>query len=65
MEMDINLMERKVKPYYRLVGFHLDECGNQVSALHAPCFVQDSFLIHFAKVSLVIPLVFVWVWREV
>ena len=40
MEMGFNVMVRSVNPNYRLVGFDLDEGGNQVGALN----VGDNFL---------------------
>ena len=62
MEIGFNAIARSVKPNYRLVGFDLDEGGRQVGALNAPHFAQATFLMHFTRVPLVIPLVFVWSW---
>ena len=47
MEMGINLMPKKVKPDYRLVGFCLDGGGGHIGALNATLSAEASYLVHF------------------
>ena len=65
MKKGDEMVAKNVEPIFRPMGFDLHEGGGQVGALNSHWFVQFVFFMHFVRVSIVISLVFVLVWREV